>query len=131
VAKSMLVHFKSTTSFTLSPWRNIIMMSNASLARLRPTDLATSISLLTSLGRKYSRSRTSAFLGRRKILSVFRRFVLVFVTGNALPTSSSLPCHLSVKKLFYGLFARNKKSHRHRKWLNPNGDRLSTSTVAA
>ncbi|WP_235596644.1 hypothetical protein, partial [Salmonella enterica] len=38
--------------------------SNPSLAGYRPTDLTASMSVFTSSGLRYSRGRTSSFLGR-------------------------------------------------------------------
>jgi hypothetical protein len=80
-------------------------MSSASLVRLRPTDFAASISLSTSDGRRYSRDRTSLFLGRRNKLSVKEFFVLIWGIGFAPYHLIALILALSVKRSFYRLFS--------------------------
>jgi hypothetical protein len=78
-------------------------MSSVSLFLWRPIDFAALISLSTSSGRRYSRERTSAFLGRRK-LSVFGNSVVRLSIDYRLNSSSSLPSNHSVKSSFYGKF---------------------------
>jgi hypothetical protein len=71
-------------------------MSSVSLFLWRPIDFAALINRSTSSGRKYSRERTSAFLGRRK-LSVFGGGVVRLSIDYSLNSLSSLPFILSVK----------------------------------
>jgi hypothetical protein len=75
-------------------------MSSVSLTLWRPTDFAALINRSTSSGHRYSRDRTSAFLGRRK-LSVFGERVVRLSIDYSLNSSSSLLFILSVKNLFY------------------------------
>jgi hypothetical protein len=78
-------------------------MSSVSLFLWRPIDFAALINRSTSSGRRYSRERTSAFLGRRK-LSVFWRGVLCLTIDYSLNPLSSLPYKHSVLHSFYGKF---------------------------